>query len=189
MTLKCKTSFLKCDKCEVKFTWYDPHYDLWRTLTSYFSEWHTWRGDEPYYLGENAITRNVEFAETRQIQIYYCTLWSRIYKRYYRASETCIFCKFHRFITSTTANWDDLGPQLNSHSINNSNNIPKNVIHCLPTRFHAQPYQPMICTLHRADLKLHKSVSPKHDLFDVKMSQAPSVILQLKDWIIAQFCV
>ena len=25
MTLKCEASFSKCDKCEVKYPWYDPH--------------------------------------------------------------------------------------------------------------------------------------------------------------------
>ena len=29
MTLKCDISFLKCDKCEVKYPWYHPHqYDV-----------------------------------------------------------------------------------------------------------------------------------------------------------------
>ena len=29
MMLKCEASFLKCDKCEVKYPWYDPHqYDV-----------------------------------------------------------------------------------------------------------------------------------------------------------------
>ena len=25
MTLKCEANFCTCDKCEVKYPWYDPH--------------------------------------------------------------------------------------------------------------------------------------------------------------------
>ena len=31
MTLKCEASFLKCDKCEVKYSWYDPQQGARRT--------------------------------------------------------------------------------------------------------------------------------------------------------------
>ena len=31
MMLKCEASFLKCEKCEVKYSWYDPQQGARRT--------------------------------------------------------------------------------------------------------------------------------------------------------------